>query len=180
MKSFLAIVLMLAGVAHAQGQAVISWPAPTTHVDNTPIVLPITYQVEKQSGTAWNIVATVSALTYTHTNLAVGAHCYRVRAIVNLVASDPSNVACKTVVQPAPRPPVITVTDLVAGSDHAPVFIVLADGTRSSTWVGFARVGTECEGPTLFRYLNTEWRKPVQWSIRRGINTPARVAAPCA
>lgn len=188
---YLILALAFAGVAHAQrvtpcnlatpnNAVCIVYSAPTTNTDGSPIAGPLTYRTERLTGSTWVPVGTIPDLMHYVTNLPVGTHNFRVVAIDGGRESDPSNTASRDVVQPAPNPPVIQVVQVVIGVDHAPVFTVLANGTRSSTWGGFARVGTACEGPALFTYLGYEWRKPVQWDRRKGISATARVAAPCS
>jgi hypothetical protein len=67
------------------------------------------YRVER-SATATGSFATVgtsTTTTYTHQSAAAGQNCYRVIAISTTGESVPSNVACKTNVEPAgpPNPP---------------------------------------------------------------------------
>lgn len=180
---YLILALAFAGVAHGQGQAVLTWVAPTTHTDNSPIVLPITYQVEKQAGTAWNIITTTSALTYTHTGLAVGEHCYLVKAIVNSVPSDPSNTGCKTVVQPPPRPPVLVV-EVVAGMDHAPVYKLTQENRRDERYkdaCGYVPVGAACSGDVLYEYRKAKFRRVNESDVKPWDSAcTGNVVAPCS
>lgn len=160
--------------------ACIVWTAPTLNDDGTPIVLALTYRVERQAGTGWAAVATTSELRHYVTGLAPGTHTFRVVAIAGGRESLPSNTGARDVPQPAPLPPVIQVVRVVVDSNESPVFTVLANGTRSNTFAGLATVGTECTGPELFRYLGVGWRAPVTWNRRVGISASARVAAPCS
>lgn len=166
----------------AEGTATLSWNAPTLRTDGSAIVGPLSYRIVNQSGVT---VATVSALSYTVTGLPAGVHCWRVIAIEGGVASDPSNEACKTIVEdapppPPPPPPAVVVVANVAGISHAVVFGVTSSGGRSSTVVGFAAVGAACEGPVLFRYRNQDYRRLASGVVLFWATTPTvNAAAAC-
>lgn len=160
----------------------IMWTAPATNTDGTPIVLPISYRLERQSGASWVPVITTDLRQHYLTGLTPGTYTFRVSAIVNGAQSDYSNTASRDATAPpppVPQPPVIQVVQVTIGVDHAPVFTVLADGSRSTTVGGFAAVGTECRGPVLFRYRNKDYREPAAWKPWN-TSTRVRVAAPCA
>lgn len=191
---YLALLLLLPALAHAQrvtpcnnatpsNAVCIVWTASTTWTNGTPIVVPVTYRVEQRTGSgAWTTVTTVSQPQAYVVNLAPGTYTFRVFAIANSQVSDASNEAVKEATAPPPvipTPPVIQVVQVIIGVDHAPVFTVLADGSRSNTVGGMVPVGTECTGPVIFRYRNKDWRKPVTFKPW-GVSATARVAAPCA
>lgn len=163
-----------AQTAPVWNEARITGTAPTQHVDGTPIVGAITYQIEKQTGSTWTPIATSSTLAYTQAGLVVGEHCYRARAVVGGVPSDPSNVACKTVVQPAPQPPVLRVVDGIAMS-------VRADWDQlafvAGQVVGRVPADTECDRTRpLPGGFYPVARELVTWSSS---NRPANVVARC-
>jgi len=181
-KHLVWILALAATTGYAQvpyNEARLQWTAPATHTDGSPIVNAITYRVEKQSGTAWSSVTTVSTTTYAATGLGTGTHCYRVRAIVGGVQSAPSNTGCKTVTQPAPNPPVLTVVEVVSGYLYSPVFPITESGARSSVFAGLTKVGSPCDGPTLFKYQGIEWKRPVRWRAAAWADQSLKVAAPC-
>jgi hypothetical protein len=182
------LALVCAAVARAQtpcakvadNRAHVCWEAPIVNTDGTPIVLALTYDVEQQTGTTWTRVATgLTSLDWTSGVLTPGTYTYRVIANAGGRSSDPSGTANKTATNPQPLPPSIQVVQVVIGVDHAPVFTVLSDGSRSTTVGGFASVGTPCEGDVLFRYRNRDYRKPVAWKPW-STSSSARVAAPCS
>lgn len=154
--------------------------APTTRVDGTPITQPLTYRFEHRTGSTWTTIANNLPIPRHYvTNLTPGTHTFRMYAIEQGLESAASNEGSRDVPHPAPLPPVIQVVQVVVGVDHAPVFTVLADGTRSSTVGGFAAVGTVCEGPVLFRYRNRDYRRPTAWKPW-ATSAAARVGAPCS
>jgi hypothetical protein len=116
--------LCITGIAKAQ-QAwdtnQLQWGAPLTCTSGQPIAnCPVTgYRVERaasQTGT-FATVATSATTSYTHTSAAAGVNCYRVIALSASGNSAPSNVACKTNVQPSgpPNPPTnLTVVETTA------------------------------------------------------------------
>lgn len=96
-------------------QAVLTWQAPTACEGGTAIAnCPIRgYSVQKLIGTTWTEVGTTiaSVRTYTHSNLPLGTHTYRVLATSDAGPSNPSNEATRIIDVPgAPGGIVITVT----------------------------------------------------------------------
>lgn len=149
-----AIIVFLCVIAMptlAQTQAwdtnIVTWTGPTTCVSGQPIAnCPVTgYRVERASTTTgtFSQVGTTgpSVVTFTHNVASAGQNCYRVIALSNSGNSDPSNVACKTNVQPSgpPSPPTnLRVVDQV-------VFDLRRDGSAwyLSRHVGNVPVGTQ-------------------------------------
>lgn len=113
MKRLLAIAFLVSGTAYGQqawNTNIVSWDAPTTCENGSSITnCAVTgYQVQRaasQTATTWTTLATVTALTYSHTNAVAGQNCYRVVATSAAGNSQPSNVACKTNVAPSPPSP---------------------------------------------------------------------------
>jgi hypothetical protein len=117
MKYLVILALALAGTAHAQtawNADTVSWEAPTTCNDGTPISnCPVTgYRVEtaaSKAATTWTLVTTTAAnvLTANATGLTAGPHCYRViatSAFGNSAATVQGN-DCPVAVPPTPGPP---------------------------------------------------------------------------
>jgi hypothetical protein len=199
----LAIALLAAAAAEAQTSGTrvtpcdpatpnnalcVEWGASTTYTNGQaiPAGTTVTYRVERLTLTTlptWILIESTAQVRSYVRNLAPGTYTFRVVAIVNSIESLPTPSATGTATAlppPVPNPPpTIQVVQVIIGVDHVPVFTVLSDGSRSNTVGGMVPVGTECEGPVLFRYRNKEWRKPVTF---KPWNTPAtaRVAAPCA
>jgi hypothetical protein len=112
------VVSCCLSIAHAQTvnrQAVLNWQAPTTCEGGSAITnCPIRgYSVQKLIGTTWTELGTTvaSVRTYTHTNLPLGTHTYRVLATSDAGPSNPSNEVTRIIDVPgAPGGIVITVT----------------------------------------------------------------------
>jgi predicted phage tail protein len=107
------------------------WTAPANNTDGTPIVLALTYRVERLTQTnpaTWMTVNTVSTTQAYVTNLAPGTYTFRVIAIAGGKESDPSNSAAGTVATPTPNPVVITIA--VNISPDAPPTIVQVNGAQ--------------------------------------------------
>lgn len=153
MRKLLAPALLLAAFlwpAFANAADVkLTWTAPTTCSDGTPIAnCPVTgYRIEtapSATATTWTFVATTANLTYTHTGVAPGPHCYR--AAANSAAglgawSQVLTGSCSTVVAPTPGAPgSVVATDIVAYERRA-------DGTMRV--VGVVPMGTLCSPETL-------------------------------
>lgn len=115
MKRFLLIFLGMTSVAVAGPSATLSWIAPTTNTDGTPITLPLTYNVYLGQGAtvaACTLGTTpaltgVTALTVTITSgLADGTtECGAVTAVEGGVESAKSNTATKTFPPATPDSP---------------------------------------------------------------------------
>jgi hypothetical protein len=110
---------MTANAQTVTRQAVLTWQAPTTCQGGSPITnCPIRgYSVQKLIGSVWTEIGTTTAtvLTYTHTNLPLGTHTYRVLATSDAGSSAPSNEVSRIIDVPgAPGSIVITVTVTVA------------------------------------------------------------------
>lgn len=152
-------LLLLVGVfkaANAQtpqpwDTTVISWKNPTICADGRPITACqiISLRVE-ESATATGTFRTLATLptlgtSYAHVGASAGQHCYQIRAESAGGVGVPSNVTCRTNVQPPgiPGPP----TNLVVVEPIA--FNVKADfgkfafvrGTRA----GKAKIGASCD-----------------------------------
>lgn len=118
-KFLLAVALLvMGGVSDAQTinrKAILTWTAPTVcegggALTNCPI---LGYSIQKQSGTSWAEVGSTVAniLTFTHENLPLGTHTYRVLATSAAGPSAPSAPGSKSFAVPgAPGNLVITVT----------------------------------------------------------------------
>lgn len=184
-------LLCLTGIVRAQTQPwdtnVLTWTAPTTCSTGEPIsACPVTgYRIE-QSATATGIFTTVAAvgtvLTYSHTGVSAGQHCYRVISLAATSESMPSNVACKTNVKPAgpPNPPVLTVAQVVAGVPYAPLYRQTSKAGIGSTLFGFVPVGRDC-GPFVVRWRNQNWHLvTVKQSDLWYTSDGTRLVAPCA
>ena len=117
-------LLCLAGIAQAQqawNENRLTWSAPTTCTSGQPIAnCPVTgYRIERASSQtgAFAALGTSQTTSYTHTGALAGQNCYRVVALSAAGNSVPSNVACKTNVEPSgpPNPPTnLTVVETTA------------------------------------------------------------------
>lgn len=111
------LCLMVVGIAGAQTvsrQAVLTWSAPTAcagggALSQCPI---LGYSVQERINNVWTEVGTTtsSVLTYTHRNIAVGPHTYRVLATSAAGPSEPSNEITKGDVPGTPSNVVVTIT----------------------------------------------------------------------
>lgn len=142
-----ALLLVAAGVVSAQStcavvapnRAHVCWTAPTTNTDSTPITLPLTYNVQLQSGSTWNNVATgQSATDYTSGVLAAGTYVYRVLAIAGGISSSPSDTGSKTVVAPVPNAPTLVIIAATIRPDGSATYRVVYSATPRTGEVLFA------------------------------------------
>jgi len=104
--------LAVAQNAAAANQAVISFSAPTTYTDGTPITAALSYGVwQGLSGAVKTKVATITTTTSTITTglLSGKTYCWQVDASDGAQTSALSNEACKTFAPPVPSTVTITV-----------------------------------------------------------------------
>ena len=183
MKKLLAL-LVFSPLAAVAGTANLTWTAPTLNTDGTAITAPLTYKVYGGvQGSAKAVLATVSALAYTHSTAPNGVtYCYQVSAVAGGVESSLSAEGCKVMPPAVPNPPTnLTITvAVVAGINMAPVYKLTSNGKRSADPAGFVPVNVGCTGNVLFTYRGLSFRKvdytQVQfWNVVASEN----VAAPC-
>ena len=116
MRILIAFLLLLFGCSTVQAADVtVTWDAPTTYVDGSPIDAPLRFWV-KENGAQ---VGTETATTWTGADRAPGNYCYEVLAVVQKngidYASAPSPATCTDIVQPEPDSPTnITITVTVS------------------------------------------------------------------
>lgn len=186
MKHFLLAALLLAvvGVAGAAIRTV-SWTNPTQNADGSALpasAIARTTVVWGPSATQLtSSKAVAGAATATTLDLAPGTHYVAARTTANGTDSDLSNIVQVVVPQPKPNPPVVTVTEVVAGVRDTPAFRLTAAGGRGSAVVGFVPAGTACVGPQLFTYRGKGYRKvpvtAVKWWATQATD---QVVAACA
>lgn len=79
----------------------LTWTAPTTNTDGTPICGPLRYQINIDGVRHGE----TTALAYTATGIPAGNRCATVQTIGSCGISDPSGQACATVTYNVPTPP---------------------------------------------------------------------------
>lgn len=115
----LAMPALSAVPAAAWNEDRLTWTAPTTCSDGSPIAnCPITgYRIETArtaTATTWTTQATVSVVVaYIATNRLIGQNCYRIFTLTAAGESlTPSNIACTNTVGLLPGPPTnLLITD---------------------------------------------------------------------
>lgn len=202
------MLLLLAMCVKAEAQTawdtnILNWVAPTQCVDNTPITnCPVTgYRIEQSAtatGTFTTLISVGTVLTYSHTGVSAGQHCYRLIALSNSGNSDPSNVACRTNVRPPspPQPPVLTIAALAGleipldsrdGFTRTVAYTVTANGP--GVLAAFCKITTPAVSGPVFTYRNQNYCKPLANHPRtgapncafvKGVSADAVIAAPCA
>lgn len=165
--------------------ACLQWSAVTEREDGStyPTGTTVTYRVEKQTGSTWTSLGTVTQTRFLASNLAYGEHVFRVFAIVNSLTSDASNTSSRRIDEPRPRAPVLTIA-VVIGMDHAPVYRLTKAGKRDERYrdaCGYIPVGAACDEKTVFRFRDATFKRVnpddvKEWNVTCGEN----VAAPCA
>jgi len=116
MKHILSIVAALAAIpafAQAANTATLTWVAPTTYVDGTPVTAVLTYNIYQgvQGAAKTKSPTPVSGLTTTISTglLSKTTYCWQVSASDGAVEGALSNEACKTFPASAPTAPSLTV-----------------------------------------------------------------------
>ena len=175
MSKFLGILLTLFASVATAGSATLTWTAPLTNTDNSPLIGPVTYSVyEGASGVSKNLVVSgLTGLTYTVGGLVGGSKpCFVVVDVVAGILSAASNETCTIVPLPTPNPPTgLTVTAVTAYQPVAQTnaYIMVAVGT-----VPF---GTKCLGSQSVNGRYVVARSFVKWNSS---NRPPVVVASCA
>ena len=172
----------IARAAHA-GTASLTWSAPTTNADGTPLTDLKSYKVYGAlQGQTKTLLATVLAptVTYTHNGPTEGqTWCYTVSA-VDAVGNESvmSNESCKTVPNVPPSPPVLQTVTVTAMATETPVFTVTNGGR--GVMAGLMPPGKACSGPVLFVYRGSSFYKVNATDVHRwGTPLTANFAAPC-
>lgn len=167
MKKFFALLLFLPVLAVA---ATVSWVAPTTNVDGSPITQALTYRVYGGTqGGAKSLLATVTQTSAQITVAGGQTWCAEVTAGVTVPATPPatgtvllesarSSETCKFIPASPPNAPTNVTIAVVFGINMAPVLPVTAAGTRGTTLLGFVPVGFKCKGAVAYNYRGKTWR----------------------
>lgn len=99
--------------AQAAPTAVLTWTAPTTNTDGTPITQPLTYSVLQGTGTASNCTLgttpVLTGVTTTTVTISSGlvdgqSYCWAVVTVEGGNSSVDSNITSKTFQAPTPNP----------------------------------------------------------------------------
>jgi hypothetical protein len=178
---------IMAGPAHA-ATANLSWVAPTTYTDGTPLqASAITgYNFRCGAGTTTGVSCTPVSTTGTATaavmQVAVpatgGTACIEGQT-VTAAAAGPYSIppVCKTFPALQPGPPASITVAVVLGMLQAPVYSVRSSGALS-TLVGFVDVGKPC-GAAITTYRGATFREVTRADVLWWGSTSLRVAAPC-
>ena len=166
-KLAIVICLLLASVANAQTEITVKYTPPTTHVDGSPLPPAdiASYMVRRGVCDSFGQIDTVldtksvppnAENNFVWAGLPTGQHCLDMMTVkTSGVQSEPSEplqfnlyanpntpgqlAAC--VSEPPPPPDDVWV---VTGADPRPVYPKKADGTKSSTAVGYVHTGVQC------------------------------------
>jgi hypothetical protein len=186
-----ALILLLFCISRANAaDATLTWTHPTTFTDGTPIPATGTGAITatdleyglcnaaKNGFGATAVIVSVPAPATTRivTGLGNGSWCFHARTNAGAPSAWTGFVAKDVVL--IPNPPVLAVP-VIAGMLQTPVYSVASTG-KMSTFVGFADVGTQCNGPVLFTYRSKAFREVARASVKLWGSTTLRLAAPCA
>ena len=111
MTKSLFLVLCIAGICQAKAsppQAALSWTAPTTNTDGTPITGTLTYNIyQGPTGALVKVQSGVTGLAATITTGLTGGstQCFAVTAVVSGQESAQSNSACAAIPLSVPGAP---------------------------------------------------------------------------
>jgi len=113
MKRFVALFLLLAAPAAFAGTVTVTWVAPTSCADGSPIAegCPLTgyevWQGTSINGTAYTLRETVAGTvtSVTYTNVPPGTRCFYLKAVAGTLKSAESVRGCANVPYVAPGSP---------------------------------------------------------------------------
>lgn len=178
--------------AGSAASATLSYTAPTSYIDGSPLpASAITgYEFRCGAGTTAGITCTPLSLpgtatggTMVITGPATGfTACIEGRTLVALGPGPYSSPPfCKTYAAVPPGPPGNVTIAVVIGINVAPVYTITAAGARSTALAGFVPVGVACYDDVVFTYRGKSWRRVDVEDVRWWKTTPTpNVAAPCA
>ncbi len=174
----------MAGPAHA-ATGTVTYTAPTTRVDGTPLAASeITgFEFQCGAGTTTGVVCAPVTVAGTARTAAMtialpaagGTACVEGRTLTAALMSAWSVPSCK-VYSPPGVPGTVTLA-VVIGMDHAPVYSV-SSSNRLSTLVGFIPTGRQC-GAAVATYRGAAFREVDRAGVLWWGSTSLRVAAPC-
>lgn len=177
--------------------AAVAWTQPSAYTDGTPLTASAIAGFEIQcsslaptGGTKGTCPAApvslsgaVSSGSITVTIPAGGAEaCFQVRTrATSGTVSAWSAEACRTFAAAVPNAPTNVTVAVVVGVSVSPAFGVTSSGARSSTVVGFVRLGEPCAGPSLFTYRGQAYRRVDPARVTWWATKPSpNVAAACS
>lgn len=149
--SALLLVSLLGSLVHAQtttratpcdpatptNAICVTHAAVTTRTDGQPTTFPVTYRLEQKLGAGgFTTVETTATLNHYVKNLVPGDYTFRVFAIENLIVSDASNTASKSIIQAPPSAPVLIIAATIKAG-QAPTFRVIYTVTPRNDEVVF-------------------------------------------
>lgn len=146
------LVPQLAQAANAWNERDLTWTAPLTCSDGSPLAqCPVTgYKLEAAGSCAasvWNALATVGVVTTYHAaNLAPGTYCFRVRATSANGDSLPGPTTSgsqTTVIAPLPGPPGGVTVVAATAYEIRP-----GTGALTASRIGVIPLGTPCQSDT--------------------------------
>jgi hypothetical protein len=160
----------------------IGWGQVVERTDGLPVLLPVTYRVERQfgTGTFTQIGTPSAALQYYDQGLAPGTYTYRVYAIEGTTVSAPSNSAGRAVTQAPPNAPVITIAVLIR-LNAAPVYSVVGSTApyRQGEFYCVVPAGRSC-GDFMYTARGLRWHRVIPEAGECWYYDGSRpLAAPC-
>lgn len=183
----------------AGGTATLTWVAPTTRTDGSPLTNLAQYRIYSgTSSTALSLLTSVAvpATSFLVTNLLAGPTFFAITAVdaVNLesvrtgvvsknVTVPTASATAIVTVQSLPNPP--TISPVVAGINMSPVYRVSAKFfggySRGTAVLGHAPVGVSCSGSVVYKYRERNYYTVTMEDVNWEYNvTPVTVAGPCS
>jgi hypothetical protein len=106
MKRLLLLCFIATSALAQTPQVLLTWIAPTTNTDGTPITAVLSYNVYQYNAGLWAKLGTAAVPTYTVTPVTVGTvYSFRVTAVALGVESAPSAQVSVTAGQKTPSAP---------------------------------------------------------------------------
>lgn len=178
------LCLLVVGVSEAATKTC-SVTLPTTNTDGSALpasqITRSTCYWGASASAMTNSKVIAGAGTSTTIDLAPGTWFMGAKTTANGNESAMSNIVQVVIPQPTPNPPVLTVTEVVAGINMSPAYRVTASGERGTTVIGFVPVGTACTGPVVYTYRAKSYRKVARSAVKWWGTAPTdEVAAACA
>ena len=183
----LALLLLLCVAMAWGGTATLSWTAPTTNEDGTPLTDLASFNVYAGQAQPLPWVREVPAreLRAVLDGLAPGVWYFEVTAKNaagrESVHSDTVSLAIGAPVSPSPPTLGPMVVAVVPGLSMSPAYRITTTGARGTTVVGFVPIGKACVGAPVFTYRGRAYYRVARGDVVWWATSPTdAVAAPCS
>ena len=182
----LSFVLGFISPIASAGDATLTWTAPTTRADGSPLTNLAGFRIRYGTaiGSYPNVVQVpgASVTTFLVPNLTGGVTYFFVMSAydANGIESANTSSVSKAIPISPPNPPTNVVVSQVSGVNVAVAFTVTTTGTRGTAVQGFVPVGITCHGVPVFTYRSQSYKRIARADVLWDVTPHDNAAAPCS